>query len=599
MFARLSKLPLRLILTIFLLPFLILILISCTVFYFSSTSQYAKLLKANAQSLVLQTQRSLDNDLANVKTLSESLTASPAFYTMKGNISADSDAISPVSYLQLSNTFTDFLQQNSSHIASIGLFLSDRSIYYYRTNPDFKATIRPDFQYARSLQDGIALDWFYNAKEFPYQSVPENSQFSLLEPLGTQQTKVNGFFLVGINDNLFLDQIKNTRLTKNSCMTLIRDDGEILFRDSGQLNPNPIKQMDQREIAVITNHIHSARSKRLIAFQTSEYYVVYTPVSIPDTGILAVIPLREMMTDYRSFSNLLLVFALAAISIFVILYHFIPLFFSRPVVHLLRQMDQISSPDIKEPIQVYGSSEIVRLGESVNALLARINTLTKSIELEMRAKQTTQLQYLFAQINPHFLYNSLDCIKELCACKETEKAEEMVDQLAVFYRIGVSGGKSFISLHDEFLHVSMYLSILRTRYEDFEFTLQLPQALENCVVLRMILQPVVENAVYHGLRPYRTDGHVRVVAERKGTELVLHVIDNGAGITEDAFEKIQQSLHAPICDYSRQSFSVYGLKNVQDRLQITYGKDCGIQIQTEIDVGTHVTLTVPYEEERT
>lgn len=592
-----SNLTLRSVITIFLLPFLILILICCTTFYFSSTSKYAELLKSNAQSLVLQTQRSLDKDLSNTKALSANLTASPCFYTMKNNISAGENVVSPVNYLQISNTLTDFLQQNSTYVASIGLFLSDKSISYFRLNSDFKATFQPNFKYLGYPNYCNNYDWFYNQKNFPYASIPEMSQFSLLEQLGSSRTKVNGFFFVGINDNLFLDQIKNTRLTKNSCMTLIRDDGKILFRNGEGLNSDAVNQLSKQEISVIISHLHNVKDKQLTAFQTSENYVVYTPISISQTGILAVIPLREMMIDYKSFSNMLLIFAFAAIAIFAGLYYLIPIFFSCPIVDLLNQMDRISSPDIENPIQVYGSREIIQLGSSITALLTRINTLSKSIEREMHAKQITQLQYLFAQINPHFLYNTLDCIKELCACKENEKAEEMLDQLAVFYRIGVSKGKSFISLHDEFLHISMYMSILRTRYEDFEFKVNVPKELEHCIVLRMILQPVVENAISHGIRPYRTDGCVRVTAEREEGNIVIHVIDNGAGIAEDELNKISQSLSAPICDYTNQSLGVYGLKNVQDRLQIAYGECYGIRVQTEIDIGTDVIMTIPYEEE--
>ena len=152
-------------------------------------------------------------------------------------------------------------------------------------------------------------------------------------------------------------------------------------------------------------------------------------------------------------------------------------------------------------------------------MLNRIRTLTLSMEKEMKAKQVTQLQFLFAQINPHFLYNTLDCIRELCHARENEKAEEMLDQLAVFYRIGVSKGRSFITLKDELLHSSMYLAILKTRFEDFQFEISLPEELENCLTLRMILQPLIENAVYHGIRPCRLDGTIRLDVKRDGKYL--------------------------------------------------------------------------------
>ena len=117
------------------------------------------------------------------------------------------------------------------------------------------------------------------------------------------------------------------------------------------------------------------------------------------------------------------------------------------------------------------------------------------------------------------------------------------------------------------------------------------------MTLRMMLQPIVENALYHGIRPYRTDGTIYVDAVKKEDMVELHVKDDGGGMPEDVLEKINRSLQEPICDYSEKSYNVYGLKNVQDRIQIAYGKNYKIRIETEEDCGTEVIVTIPYEEE--
>ena len=112
----------------------------------------------------------------------------------------------------------------------------------------------------------------------------------------------------------------------------------------------------------------------------------------------------------------------------------------------------------------------------------------------------------------------------------------------------------------------------------------------------MVLQPIVENALYHGIRPYRTDGTILVKANRCGKCVEITVSDDGGGIAEDVLMKIRNSLDEPICDYSESSLGVYGLKNVQDRIQIAYGREYRIRIETELDCGTDVILTLPYEE---
>ena len=219
------------------------------------------------------------------------------------------------------------------------------------------------------------------------------------------------------------------------------------------------------------------------------------------------------------------------------------------------------------------------------------------LDYQRRLRKRAELRALQNQVNPHFLYNTLDCIKTLCSCNENDLAEEMLDQLVIFYRIGVSKGKSFIPLREELKHIRAYLSILQIRFDDFRFEIHMEEGLEQCVTLRMMLQPIVENALYHGIRPYRTDGTIYVDAVKKEDMVELHVKDDGGGMPEDVLEKINRSLQEPICDYSEKSYNVYGLKNVQDRIQIAYGKNYKIRIETEEDCGTEVIVTIPYEEE--
>ncbi len=137
---------------------------------------------------------------------------------------------------------------------------------------------------------------------------------------------------------------------------------------------------------------------------------------------------------------------------------------------------------------------------------------------------------------------------------------------------------------------------MQTRFEDFQFAIHVDEEVKKAMVLRMILQPIVENALYHGIRPYRTDGTIDIRAERHQNYIKIMVSDDGCGIAEDVLLRIRKSLDEPICDYSKESYNVYGLKNVQDRIQIAYGKEYKIRVETKIDFGTDVIIILPYEE---
>lgn len=595
---RLMKLPIRTVLTILLFPFFILLVLCCVSFYGSGVNHYTSMVKENAESLVVQSRNYLNEDMSNIQEMAEGLLDERVFYEMEQNIKKDEDPIEPIEYLQLSNGFTTFLQHYSPYIESMGMWISDNSIYYYQSNTGNTVSIMRDIDYRRFLGEQ-GFRWIGMSEILPeYLSGQLPHHFAMIHTMGSRDSKLNGVFFIGIRDEMFFNQIQNSRPTPNSEIALIEKDGRIITgtaeADKGK---KALSMLDEAQIEEICREISQAQDKEVRSFEIDQYYVIYTPVEMEDTGILAVIPNSELYISSQEFSHIFIFFAFAVIIIFVILYFVIPQYFSKPVRNLLKQMKTIRELSDGQRIEVSGYQEISQIGNGVNDMMDRIQTLTESIQREMKAKQVTQLQYLFAQINPHFLYNTLDCIKELCACGETEKAEEMITQLTVFYRIGVSKGKSYITLEEELKHISAYLSILQTRFEDFQFRISMPEDLKSAKTLRMILQPVAENAVYHGIRPYRTDGTVQINVKRSGPDIEIHVKDDGGGVAEDVLANVRRSLDEPVCEYSEKSYGVYGLKNVQDRIQIAYGKKYKIRIETETDCGTDVILTIPYEEE--
>lgn len=592
---RIENLPIRTVLFITLFPFFVFLIICCGIFYIAGGQHYSNLVKDNAQTIVEQSRDALNNEIQNVKETVEGLLATKYFYNMDANLKKDIDPITPTDYLQLSNNITEFMQNYSVYMDFTGMYLQNNSIYYWRSNTGYS---KHDLMRAIDIEcyaDYSTLDWVVVENLLLDASTIEElpCRFALIQALGDKASSVNGFVLFGIRDELFFNQIQNSRLTSHSSMAFIQQDGKIISNEYGK---STLAQLEESDIKKIREKIGETQSNDVISFETGDSYVVYTPIDIENIGILAVIPTKELSMSYRDFTIVLLFFIFAVIALFVILYFAIPAFFSRPVSNLLKQMDNIQDLDDVGEIQVNGYQEIYRIGSGINRMLERIRALTESIQREMTAKQTTQLQYLFAQINPHFLYNTLDSIKELSACNENRKAEEMIDQLAVFYRIGVSKGKSFITVEDEIRHMSSYLSILQTRYEDFQFSVNLPEELKQCITLRMILQPIVENAVYHGLRPYRTDGTVTIRVIKVENQIEYHISDDGLGFSEDVLKKVRKSLSEPICNYSEKSYGVYGLKNIQDRIQLAYGNNYKIQIESEEDYGTEIIVTIPYEE---
>jgi sensor histidine kinase YesM len=324
----------------------------------------------------------------------------------------------------------------------------------------------------------------------------------------------------------------------------------------------------------------------------SQDYLITSPMSIQPLSVIAIIPRNEMFLDNDRFSSLLLAEALVAVFLCSILFIAVTKLISAPVEELARQVDSIESLQQLKTVHCTGGKDFLQITAAINHLYARIRQLVASLTQEIQNRKDAELQILHAQINPHFLYNTLDSIGQLCELGETQAASGMVRELSDFYRIGVSKGDTWIPLKEEVLHVTSYLAILQTRFEDFQYQISVPEELEQISVPKIILQPLAENAIYHGIRTMNPGGTISITAKEQNSMLVITVSDDGSGIDEDRLFKIQASLNFETED-TEESLRIYGLKNVHQRIFLSCGSPYGLTIESQLDAGTTVTLCLP------
>lgn len=253
--------------------------------------------------------------------------------------------------------------------------------------------------------------------------------------------------------------------------------------------------------------------------------------------------------------------------------------------------------------------------ECTDALIDRIHHLNQKIQnLEaqnqaLRQKQCigykesvqfykAELDVLESQINPHFLYNTLDTIRWMAYDANNKEIESSIQALANILKISLSSGKSIIRLGYELNHVSSYLELLKYRYQDhLSWHFNIPPALMNCGIIKIVLQPIVENAVIHGIAPADTPGLIRIDGKLDGMDIILTIADNGKGIEPDRLEQINHELNQDIRNCKRLDRSHYGLLNVHDRIRLYFGFDYGLKIDSAVGQGTTVTLTLPFFKE--
>lgn len=242
--------------------------------------------------------------------------------------------------------------------------------------------------------------------------------------------------------------------------------------------------------------------------------------------------------------------------------------------------------------------EIQKLNTSVNQMIKKIGQLVDDIRVEEINLRAAELRLLQEQINPHFLYNTLDNIIWLAESGEDEEVVKMVSSLSSFFRTTLSKGRDYITIAEEREHIESYLSIQKFRYRDIlSYDIDFEDEILDHSILKLTLQPIVENALYHGIKNKRGMGHIQIDGRMAGDDIEFIVSDNGIGMREEEAEHLRKVISGLVSD--DRSGGGFGLFNVNQRLQLNYGKEYGLNIESTYNVGTTIRVKIPAVKKQT
>lgn len=270
---------------------------------------------------------------------------------------------------------------------------------------------------------------------------------------------------------------------------------------------------------------------------------------------------------------------------------------SRSIYIPIKKLHDVTTTITKNDLQALVThdnvDEITELGMSFNIMIGKIRELLDAKIKEQENLKKAELRALQAQINPHFLYNTLDTIIWMAESKKTDQVIEIVTALSSFFRISLSKGKDWITIGEEIERTRSYLTIQKMRYRDImDYEIKVDQVVSSNTILKLILQPLVENALYHGIKNKRSGGTITLRARQKGeNEILLEVEDNGVGFTPEKLAQVQAELNDDSGEI--RSGSGVGIGNVNKRIKLYYGKQYGLSIDSEYCAGTRVALVIP------
>ncbi len=331
-------------------------------------------------------------------------------------------------------------------------------------------------------------------------------------------------------------------------------------------------------------------------FMGNTRIVTVDTMSYTGWKLVSVIPTSNSylaMKDIRYFVVMVISTALLAM---LILNRFVARRVTRPITRLNDSIRDIEMGKVNPTVYIGGPSEIEHLGRTLRSSYDQINQLMKDMVASQEEKRKSELDALQSQINPHFLYNTLDSIVWMIEGEQYNDAVFMITQLASLFRVSLSSGKTIIPIKDEIRHASNYMNIQKVRFKDaFSVEFDIQEEIQEYCTVKLIVQPILENAVYYGVKDME-DGEIRVRGFMGDDgDIYIMVSDNGFGMSEDQLEFL-------LTDDTRvrKRGSGVGLINVQRRIQLRFGEQYGLKIESEPDEGTVVTIhlpAIPYNEE--
>lgn len=318
--------------------------------------------------------------------------------------------------------------------------------------------------------------------------------------------------------------------------------------------------------------------------------IFYVPLSLSEWTAIGVVMKQSLRGDSQEILTLFVITVLMTLLLTIFVSGSLADYELRPIRRIQTYIKDMENGEFGKPLPSMRSDEIGSLAENTQEMSEKIGELLETVKTEQKRMRTAEFKALQAQINPHFLYNSLDSINWLVRKGNTEKATEMISALTTFFRIGLSKGRDIITVREELEHVRSYLVIQKIRYENqFEYSFYVDSETENYFVPKLMLQPLVENALYHGIKLCDRKCILMIQVLSHGDRIEIEVLDNGAGMDAETLESVRKAMEHK----GENRANSYGVVNVNDRIQILAGQEYGLRLTSEKGVGTSARIVLP------
>lgn len=393
-----------------------------------------------------------------------------------------------------------------------------------------------------------------------------------------------GLLIINIQEKYLKDLYSNIEMSPNSFFIIKNQNGEVVSTNS---------KLKAEEVNNLINNLQEVDYKSDFTVK-GDYSIVKSSCEYTGWEVLGFIPKSELVGGINKLGSSIFLIGIICAIISIILLILLSTYIFNPIKKLTKLMKKVEQEDFSVKAEIYSKDELGELTNVFNKMIEKIRYLIEEVYKQQIVKKEAEFKLLQAQINPHFLYNTLDSINWIAKINGVEDISKMVVALGQLMRISIAKGKSSVTLEQDLEYINNYLLIQRMRYRDkFKVITEIDEVSKKCIVPKMLLQPIVENALVHGIERKMGTGSILIRAVIEADTLVINVIDDGIGMNG---EKCSEILKIETSDMNISKDEIHtgiGISNVNRRIKMLFGQEFGINIQSEQDKGTNVQICLP------
>ncbi len=457
---------------------------------------------------------------------------------------------------------------------------------FYSTNASgVRLNIKEYYEYwSEQADSSIGEALLFSTQQYTSSLQSKRYAFTVVRKIMDLSLSPIGLIAVDANMSLIEDQIVELDQVTGGSSIIIDEEGNVIYDSEKKLLSTNIA--DDHRLLQATGESGSFYDSA----DGQDYLIIYNTSPRTKWKVMVSIPAKELRKDTLIIRNVTWLGTFLAISIALLISIAITFALTKPLRAMMRLMKQVQDGNLNVHFQVKRKDEIGQLGNQFNRMILRINQLIQDIYEMQEQKKEAELNALQNQINPHFMYNTLESIRMMAEISDDERIAESISLLGHLLRYSVSDVNATVMLSNEIQHVRTYIEILNYRYPNrFQFRVDIPEEALHVTVIKLLLQPIVENAIYHGLEEDR-NMLITLQSELLGDRLLIRISDNGVGMELVDLDRLNRMLQ--LGERPHRKEGGIGLQNVNERLKLHYGAASGVSVESAPGSGTTVTFVL-------